>query len=67
MYIDPVVATWQKSSFCNGASSCVEIGKRENGVHVRDGKNPDGPVLVFDKEEWAAFLAGAKDGEFDYV
>jgi hypothetical protein len=25
MYIDPVAATWQKSSFCNGASSCVEL------------------------------------------
>ncbi|MGH3489380.1 MAG: DUF397 domain-containing protein, partial [Actinopolymorphaceae bacterium] len=26
---------------------------------------PDGPILVFTPGEWEAFLAGAKDGEFD--
>jgi hypothetical protein len=32
---------------------------------MRDGKNPDGPVLVFTPGEWAAFTAGVRDGEFD--
>jgi hypothetical protein len=32
---------------------------------VRDSKHPDGPVLRFSAEEWRAFLAGAKTGEFD--
>jgi hypothetical protein len=32
---------------------------------MRDGHDPDGPVLVFDEAEWDAFVAGAKDGEFD--
>lgn len=68
MHIDPVAATWQKSSFCNGASSCVEIGEGENGnVLVRDSKDQDGPMLVFTPSEWKAFLAGAKKGEFDYA
>jgi hypothetical protein len=34
-------------------------------VAVRDSKNQRGPVLVFTPAEWAAFVAGVKDGEFD--
>jgi hypothetical protein len=34
-------------------------------VLVRDSKDPDGPKLAFTTAEWDAFLAGAKDGEFD--
>ncbi|MFG1963142.1 DUF397 domain-containing protein [Nonomuraea sp. NPDC049028] len=66
MYIDPVAATWQRSSFCNGASSCVEVAELANGsIALRDGKQQDGPVLVFTPSEWAAFTAGVRDGEFD--
>jgi hypothetical protein len=32
---------------------------------VRDSKDPTGPILRFTREEWAAFLGGAKEGEFD--
>jgi hypothetical protein len=32
---------------------------------MRDGQDPDGQVLVFTEAEWDAFVAGAKDGEFD--
>ncbi|WP_327108349.1 DUF397 domain-containing protein [Nonomuraea glycinis] len=65
MQID-TTAAWQKSSFCNGASSCVEVAPLANGsVAVRDGKEQDGPALVFTPEEWAAFAAGVRAGEFD--
>lgn len=37
----------------------------DGGVGVRHSKDPDGPVLQFTKEEWYAFLAGAKAGEFN--
>ncbi|MFI5714824.1 DUF397 domain-containing protein [Nocardia sp. NPDC051750] len=48
-----------------GAHS-VEIAMLAGGhVGMRDGKNPDGPVLVFTPGEWAAFTAGVRDGEFD--
>lgn len=57
---------WRKSSFCNGASSCVEVQRLPDGsVVMRDGKNPDGPVLTLSAREWDAFVAGVKDGEFD--
>ncbi|MCP2261013.1 protein of unknown function (DUF397) [Streptoalloteichus tenebrarius] len=43
----------------------VEIAFVEDVVVMRDGKDPDGPVLVFTHAEWDAFVEGAKDGEFD--
>lgn len=32
---------------------------------MRDADRPDGPVLAFTPTEWDAFVAGAKNGEFD--
>ena len=34
-------------------------------IEVRDSKDPDGPVLRFTVDEIAAWLDGAKRGEFD--
>jgi len=36
-------------------------------VAVRDGDDPAQSWLVFTPEEWAAFIAGVKNGEFDPV
>lgn len=47
---------------------CVEVGFcdcEEQSIHVRDSKNPTGPVLRFTLDEWRAFVGGAQDGEFD--
>ncbi|WP_214327231.1 DUF397 domain-containing protein [Nonomuraea sediminis] len=66
MHIDSTAAAWRKSRFCNGSSACVEVASLADGnVALRDSKQQDGPVLVFTPEEWAAFVAGARDGEFD--
>ncbi|MCM3882475.1 DUF397 domain-containing protein [Frankia sp. R82] len=66
---DPQDATelaWRRSSYSNGAGGmCVEVAPLGEGVAVRDSKNPTGPVLAFTAPEWDAFLAGARDGEFD--
>jgi hypothetical protein len=32
---------------------------------VRDSKDPAGPMLTFTPDEWTAFIAGAKIGEFN--
>jgi hypothetical protein len=60
-------AQWKKSSRSNGngGNNCVEVALLDDGAAVRDSKNPDGPALLFTTAEWAAFVGGAKDGEFD--
>ncbi len=58
---------WHKSSYSsNGGNSCVEIASNLPGiVAVRDSKDRQGPALVFSSDEWAAFVSGVMDGEFD--
>jgi hypothetical protein len=60
-------ALWKKSSRSNGngGNNCVEVALAPDGAAVRDSKDPHGPALVFTTAEWAAFVGGAKDGEFD--
>jgi Domain of unknown function (DUF397) len=58
--------TWRRSGACQGAdSTCVEVAVDAQEVWVRDSKDGGGPVLRFSRAEWAAFLAGARAGEFD--
>lgn len=55
---------WHTSTFSSDGA-CVEVGMDGNAILVRDSKAPTGRVLRFNRREWAAFLAGAKAGEFD--
>jgi len=57
--------TWRKSSYSESANSCVEVAVDGDDHLVRDSKDPDGLVLRFTREEWAAWLAGVKAGEFE--
>jgi hypothetical protein len=45
----------------NGAVTVIHL----NGTRVRS--TVGGVTLLFTPSEWAAFVAGAQDGEFDYV
>jgi len=59
-------AEWRKSTYSANGSTCVEVALNlPEIVVIRDSKDPGGPVLSFGPEEWAAFIAGAKSGEFD--
>lgn len=60
-------ARWQKSAYSGGnGGACVEVAVLPDGARaVRDSKDTDGPKLAFPAEEWAAFMAGVKAGEFD--
>jgi hypothetical protein len=63
---DQLRVTWQKSSWSNPSGNCVELAALPDGaVAVRNSRHPSGPALVYTRAEIAAFLAGAKDGEFD--
>lgn len=61
------MASWHKSSASGYNGNCVEVSHLGDGrVAVRDTKDTaSGPVLIFTRPEWDAFLAGAKNGEFD--
>jgi hypothetical protein len=57
---------WKKSTACDMSSgNCVEVSAFPGAVAIRDGKRPEADALVFTTEEWSAFVAGAKAGEFD--
>ncbi|WP_018640151.1 DUF397 domain-containing protein [Parafrankia elaeagni] len=59
--------TWRKSSYSGGnGGNCVEVAELPDGGRaVRHSKHPDSSVLSFTAAEWEAFLAGARDGEFN--
>lgn len=57
---------WRKSSYSGANGNCVEFAVADGDlVAVRNSRFPDGEVLLFYRAELGAFLAGAKDGEFD--
>ena len=61
----PIAPTaWRRSSRCEGGN-CLEVAETEAGIAVRDSKRPDGPLLRFSRLEWAQFLDGVKDGDFE--
>lgn len=65
--VDIRQATWRKSSASNLNGTCVEVTwLQPDRIGIRDTKdNGSGPVLVFTRGEWHAFIDGAKRGEFD--
>ena len=60
----PLFWRWFTAGPCE-AGSCVEVASSGDGVAIRDSKHLGGPMLWFTPDEWVAFLAGAKAGEFD--
>jgi Domain of unknown function (DUF397) len=64
--VDGIGLTWRKASASgNGGSNCVEVAFSEEAVLVRNSRHSTGPMLSFTTREWAAFLDGARRGEFD--
>jgi len=50
---------WYKSSY-TPMDACVEVGRGDGQVHVRDTKDREGPELTFPPQVWAEFLATLK-------
>jgi hypothetical protein len=64
--IDPDKLEWFKSSF-SAVGACVEVAllPDQSGVAVRDSKDRSRQLHFYTQDEWDAFLAGVKGGEFD--
>ncbi|WTB12584.1 DUF397 domain-containing protein [Streptomyces sp. NBC_00829] len=60
--------TWTKSSHSNATGNCVEMAKLPDGcVAIRNSRHPQGPVLIYTRDEVVAFVAGARGGDFDVL
>jgi hypothetical protein len=58
---------WIKSSRSYGIGECVELAADGDMVALRDSKNPAVAHFRFTRAEMAAFLDGARRGEFDHL
>lgn len=60
--------TWTKSKRSNATGNCVELAVLPGDrIAVRNSRDPQGPALIYTRDEIAAFVAGARDGDFDTV
>jgi Domain of unknown function (DUF397) len=57
---------FRTSSRC-GTGGCVEVAPLPGGgAVVRDSKDRAREPLMFDRQEWADFISGVKNSEFDF-
>jgi hypothetical protein len=51
--------SWFKSSYSSDQGNCLEVahggGPETAALHIRDSKNPAGPVLTVGPAAWTAF------------
>lgn len=57
---------FKKSTACPSCKTCVTVAHKEGVIAVRDSKDSSKMTLNFNKDEWQAFVAGVKSGEFDF-
>lgn len=66
MLIDTQEPTFKISSACpNCSCGCVGVALSEGKILVTNTTTSNSPTATFTKEEWTAFIAGVKNGEFD--
>ncbi|MBQ0851601.1 DUF397 domain-containing protein [Streptomyces sp. BH-SS-21] len=59
---------WEKPWSGTNGGSCVEAKRLPDGsVALRQSKDPEGPALVYTRDEMIAFLEGAKSGRADFL
>lgn len=56
---------WFLPSRSSNGCTCVETKFTQNSVMVRNNLHPSIGTAAFSHDEWAAFIAGVKDGEYD--
>jgi hypothetical protein len=59
---------WRKPWSGTNGGNCVEALKLSDGrVAFRQSSDPDGPALIYSPHEIESFIAGAKNGDADFL
>jgi hypothetical protein len=59
---------WRKPWSGTNGGNCVEALRLSDGsVALRQSSDPDGPALIYAPHEMASFIAGAKNGDADFL
>ena len=58
---------WCKARASAGAGMCVEVAALPDGVAMRHSVTPEDGAILYSRDEFRAFLDGAKNGEFDHL
>lgn len=58
--MDLTNAVWRKSTRSNATGACVEVAQVAGQVAVRDSKDRQGPVLLFNRDTFTALLDALK-------
>jgi len=56
---------WRRARRCAG-NNCIEVAKDGNRYLIRDSRAPDAAPLQIDGADWAAFVGGVRDGDFQF-
>jgi Domain of unknown function (DUF397) len=64
--LGPGDLSWYTARGCN-AGSCVQVAASGDTIFIGDSKSPGGPVLSYSQDEWATFVAGIRQGDFDHL
>jgi hypothetical protein len=56
--------SWRVAQRCNGGE-CVRVAAHGDSIMIGHTEYRDGPVISYTRAEWAAFVEGIKQGEFD--
>jgi hypothetical protein len=64
----PSATEWIKASASNAEGTCLQMRRDGDTIEIRNTKDSgNGPTLRCTPSEWAAWLDGAKNGEFDHL
>jgi hypothetical protein len=57
---------FKSATLCAHCATCVTVAHKDGVIAIRDSKDASKSTLNFNHDEWQAFVAGVKNGEFDF-